>query len=72
MRQCPTDLDVYKLSQSYFDLLGRKKTKNNSIGPSFRQILGDMGNVYTDTSPFYLSYDVFQDFSRQAWKDDVH
>ena len=50
------DLDVYYLSQSYFDLPKRTIRNNSNIIILFQQTLKDVEHIYRDIAGFDLSY----------------
>ena len=54
------DLDVYYLSQSYFDLPKRTIRNNSNIIILFQQTLKDVQHIYTDKAGFEMSYDEFK------------
>ena len=54
------DLDVYYLSQSYFDLPKRTIRNNSNIIIIFQQTLKDVQHIYTDIAGFDMSYDEFK------------
>ena len=61
------DLDVYYLSQSYFDLPKRTIRNNSIIIILFQQTLKDVQHIYTDIAGFDMSYDEFKSLCREAW-----
>ena len=63
------DLDVYYLSQSYFDLPKRTIRNNSNIIILFQQTLKDVENIYRDFAGFDMSYDEFKSLCREAWKE---
>ena len=63
------DLDVYYLSQSYFDLPKRTIRNNSNIIILFQQTLKDVENIYRDIAGFDMSYDEFKSLCREAWKE---
>ena len=54
------DLDVYYLSQSYFDLPKRTIRNKSNIIILFQQTLKDVQHIYTDIAGFDKSYDEFK------------
>ena len=56
------DLNIYFLSQSYFDLPKRTIRNNSNIIIYYRYI-------YTDIAGFDMSYDEFKRFCKEAWRD---
>ena len=63
------DLDVYYLSQSYFDLPKRTIRNNSNTKILFQQTLKDVGNIYRDIAGFDMSLDEFKSLCREAWKE---
>ena len=64
-----TDLDVYDLSQSYFDLPKRTIGNNSNIIILFQQTLIDVEHIYRDIAGFDMSYDEFKSLCKGAWRD---
>ena len=63
------DLDVYYLSQSYFDLPKRIIRNKSNILILFQQTLKDVEHIYRDIAGFDMSYDEFKSLCREAWRD---
>ena len=63
------DLDVYYLSQSYFDLPKRTIRNNSNFIILFQQTLKDVEHIYRDIAGFDMSYDEFKSLCREAWRD---
>ena len=63
------DLDVYYLSQSYFDLPKRTIRNNSNIIILFQQTLKDVQHIYRDIAGFDMSYDEFKSLCKEAWRD---
>ena len=63
------DLDVYYLSQSYFDLPKRTIRNNSNIIILFQQTLKDVEHIYRDIAGFDMSYDEFKELCREAWRE---
>ena len=63
------DLDVYYLSQSYFDLPKRTIRNKSIIIHLFQQTLKDVEHIYRDIAGFDMSYDEFKSLCREAWKE---
>ena len=63
------DLDVYYLSQSYFDLPKRTIRNNSNIIILFQQTLKDVEHIYRDIAGFDMSYEEFKELCREAWKE---
>ena len=64
------DLDVYYLSQSYFDLPKRTIRNNSNIIILFQQTLKDVEHIYRDIAGFDMSNDEFKSLCREAWRDN--
>ena len=67
-----TDLDVYYLSQSYFDLPKRTNRNNSNIIILFQQTLKDVEHIYRDIAGFDMSNDEFKSLCREAWRDNYN
>ena len=66
------DLDVYSLSQSYFDLPKRTIRNNSNIIILFQQTLKDVEHIYRDIAGFDMSNDEFKSLCREAWRDNYN
>ena len=66
------DLDVYYLSQSYFDLPKRTIRNNSNIIILFQQTLKDVEHIYRDKAGFDMSNDEFKSLCREAWRDNYN
>ena len=66
------DLDVYYLSQSYFDLPKRTIRNNSNIIILFQQTLKDVEHIYRDIAGFDMSNDEFKCLCREAWRDNYN
>ena len=66
------DLDVYYLSQSYFDLPKRTIRNNSNIIILFQQTLKDVEQIYRDIAGFDMSNDEFKSLCREAWRDNYN
>ena len=65
------DLDVYQLSQSYFDLAERTTGFHKKIKFLFKQNLKDFSSNRKSFSVFDMSYGEVEYIHREAWKDDL-
>ena len=54
------DLDVFYLSQPYFDLPKRTIRNNSNIIILFQQTLKDVEHIYRDIAGFDMSFDEFK------------
>ena len=66
------DLDVYYLSQSYFDSPKRTIRNNSNIIILFQQTLKDVEHIYRDIAGFDMSNDEFKSLCREAWRDNYN
>ena len=66
------DLDVYYLSQSYFDLPKRTIRNNSNIIILFQQTLKDVEHIYRDIAGFDMSNDEVKSLCREAWRDNYN
>ena len=66
------DLDVYYLSQSYFDLPKRTIRNNSNIIILFQQTLKDVEHIYRDIAGSDKSNDEFKSLWREAWRDNYN
>ena len=66
------DLDVYYLSQSYFDLPKRTIRNNSIIIILFQKTLKDVEHIYRDIAGFDMSNDEFKSLCREAWRDNYN
>ena len=63
------DLDVYYLTQSYFDLPKRTIRNNSNIIILFQQTLKDVEHIYRDIAGFDMSYEELKELCREAWRE---
>ena len=72
MRGRHNNLDIYYLSQSYFDL--PKRTIRNSSNKIilFNQTLKDIEHIYRDVAGYDMNYDEFKDLCRKSWDEDYN
>ena len=66
------NLDIYYLSQSYFDLPKRTIRNNSSKIILFNQTLKDTEHIYRDVAGYDMNYDEFKDLCRKSWEDDYN
>ena len=64
------NLDIYCLSQSYFDLPKRTIRNNSNKIFLFNQILKDIENIYRDVGGYDMSYDEVKELCRKSWEED--
>ena len=55
------NLDIYYLSQSYFDLPNRTIRNNRNKFDLFIQTLKDIEHIYRDVASYDMNYDEFKD-----------
>ena len=60
------NLDIYYLSQSYFDLPKRTIRNNSNKIILFNQTLKDFEHIYRDVSGFDMNYDEFKELCRKS------
>ena len=66
------NLDIYYLSQSYFDLPKRTiRNKSNKI-ILFNQTLKDIEHIYRDVAGYDMNYDEFKELCRKSWDEDYN
>ena len=66
------NLDIYYLSQSYFDLPKRTIRNNSNRIILFNQTLKDIEHIYRDVAGYDMSYDEFKDLCRKSWEEDYN
>ena len=64
------NLDIYYLSQSYFDLPKRTIRNNSNKFISFYQTLIDIKNICRDVAFYGRNYDELKELCRKAWEGD--
>ena len=67
-----SDIDVYYLAQSYFDLPKRSIRNNSNIVILFKQTLKDVENLHRDIAGFDMSYDEFKKLCKESWTDEYN
>ena len=66
------NLDIYCLSQSYFDLPKRTIRNNSNKKILFNQTLKDIEHIYRDVAGSDMNYDEFKDLCRKSWEEDYN
>ena len=66
------NLDIYYLSQSYFDLPERTIRNNCNKIILFNQTLKDFEHVYRDVAGYDMNYDEFKELCRKSWEEDYN
>ena len=64
------NLDIYYLSQSYFDLPKRTIRNNSNKIILFNQTLKDIEHIYRDVAGYDMNYDEFKELCRKSWEED--
>ena len=63
------NLDIYYLSQSYFDLPKRTIRNNSNKIILFNQTLKDIEHIYRDVAGYDMNYDEFKELCRKSWDE---
>ena len=66
------NLDIYYLSQSYFDLPKRTIRNNSNKIILFNQTLKDIEHIYRDVAGYDMIYDEFKELCRKSWDEDYN
>ena len=66
------NLDIYYLSQSYFDLPKRTIRNNSNKIILFNQTLKDIEHIYRDVAGYDMNYDEFKELCRKSWDEDYN
>ena len=66
------NLDIYYLSQSYFDLPKRTIRNNSNRIILFNQTLKYIEHIYRDVAGYDMSYDEFKELCRKSWDEDYN
>ena len=66
------NLDIYYLSQSYFDLPKRTIRKNSNKIILFNQTLKDIEHIYRDVAGYDMDYNEFKELCRKSWEDEYN
>ena len=64
------NLDIYYLSQSYFDMPKRTIRNNSNKIILFNQTLKDIEHICRDVAGYDMNYDEFKDLCRISWEED--
>ena len=64
------NLDIYYLSQSYFDLPKRTIRNNSNKIILFNQTLKDIEHIYRDVAGYDMNYDEFKELCRKTRDED--
>ena len=65
-------LDIYYLSQSFFDLPKRTLRKNSNKIILFNQTLKDIEHIYREVAGYDMNYDEFKELCRKSWGKDYN
>ena len=63
------NLDIYYLSQSYFDLPKRTIRKKSNKIILFNQTLKDIEHIYRDVAGYDMKYDEFKELCKKSWDE---
>ena len=66
------NLDIYYLSQSYFDLPKRTIRNNSNKIILCNQTLKDIEHIYRDVAGYDMKYDEFKELCRKSWEEDYN
>ena len=66
------NLDLYYLSQSYFDLPKRTIRNKSDKIILFNQPLKDIEHIYSDVAGYDLNYDAFKELCKNSWEEDYN
>ena len=66
------NLDIYYLSQSYFDLRKRTIRNNSKKIVLFNQTLKDLEHIYRDVAGYDMNYDEFKELCRKSLDEDYN
>ena len=66
------NLDIYFLSQSYFDLPKRTIRNISNKIILFNQTLKDSEHIYRDVAGYDMNYDEFKELCRKSWDEDYN
>ena len=66
------NLDIYYLSQSYFESPKRSIRNNSNKIILFNQTLKDIENIYRDVGGYDMIYDEFKELCRKSWEDEYN
>ena len=65
-------LDIYYLSQSYFDLPKRTIRSKSKKIILFNRTLKDFEHIYRDVAGYDMNYDEFKELCRKSWEEDYN
>ena len=63
-------LDIYCLSQSFFDISGRAMGNKSNQLILLNQTTKDTGNIYREVGVYDMRYDDFKFLCRKSWEED--
>ena len=66
------NLDIYYLSQSFFDLPKRTIRNNSNKKILFNQTLKDIEHIYRDVAGYDMNYNEFKELCRKSWEEDYN
>ena len=65
-------MDIYYLSQSYFELPKRTLLKKSNKKILFIQTIKHIESLYRDVAGYDMSYDENEQFCRKSWEEDFN
>ena len=66
------DLDIFYLSQSYFDLPKRTIRNNSNKIILFNQTLKNIEHIYRNVAGYDRNYDELEELCRESWEEDYN
>ena len=66
------NLDIFYLSQSYFDLPKRTIRNYSNKISLFNQTLKDIEHIYRDVAGYVMNYNEFKELCRKSWEEDYN
>ena len=66
------NLDIYYLSQSFFDLPKRTIRNNSNEIVLFNQTLKDLEHIYRDAAGYDMNYGEFKKLCRKSWDEEYN
>ena len=72
IRRRHNNLDIYYLSQSYFNLPKRKKRNNSNKINLVNQTLKDFEHIHRDVAGYDMTYDESVELCRKSWDEDYN
>ena len=66
------NLEIFYLSQSYFDLPKRTIINKINLKILFNQTLRDIEHIYRGVAGYDMIYDEFKEICRKSWEEDYN